>query len=367
VKVLHVVIDGELGGGQLVARALMDAAREAGDEALLVSAAPGPFTDACSRDGICVEIVDVSRTFKLRGLLALSRLIRRERVDLVHTHGMTASNVLARTAARLTGTPVLSHLHSPNTFRDQAAARTLLRFLDNATARWCATIVAVSDAVACSLVEQGMPADRIEVVHNGYDPPIAPVEPATLPGLEGARLVVCVGRLEPAKGQADLMRAAPSVPGAVFVLVGRDVAGHRADLARLAATLGVADRVVFTGVRDDVLELAASAELLALPSWTEGLPITPLEAMAVGTPVVATAVGGTPEIVVDGETGLLVPARDPQHLAEAINRVLDDPSLAARLGEAGRRRLVEHFSQRAMTDRILELEHAAAGARRRPL
>jgi len=94
-------------------------------------------------------------------------------------------------------------------------------------------------------------------------------------------------------------------------------------------------------------------DVVALPSWTEGLPLTVLEAMAHARPVVATPVGGTPEVVVDGETGLLVPPRDPAALAGALRRLLEDPDFARSLGEAGRRRVAERFSLDAMTKRIL--------------
>ena len=101
--------------------------------------------------------------------------------------------------------------------------------------------------------------------------------------------------------------------------------------------------------------LLETLDVVALPSWTEGLPLVLLEAMARGRPVVATPVGGTPELVTDGETGLLVPPRDPEALAEALRRVLDDPELARRLGEAGRARVAERFTAAEQEQRMLEI------------
>src|SRR5207247_11054153 len=119
--------------------------------------------------------------------------------------------------------------------------------------------------------------------------------------------------------------------------------------------VGLAERVVFAGYRADVPAVLDEVDVVVLPSSVEGMPLVLLEAMAHRRPVVATPVGGTPEVVVDGETGLLVPPRDPRALADAIRRLLDDPDLAKRLGDAGRRRVELHFSLEAMNRRILEL------------
>lgn len=358
-RILHVVIDGELAGGQLVAEKLISGARARGHEALIVSPSRGAFTERAERDGIPVRTVDVSRAFKLGGLLRLRRLIRAERIELVHTHAMLASNLLSRVASRSSGTPVVSHAHGAEVFRPGAAGR-VYRLLDNLTARWCARVIAVSDDTRRRLIEQGIPARLIETVYNGLDPPESPPEPGLRAlGLDRRQVIACVGRLEPAKGQAELIEAAAEVPDAVVLLIGRDVGGSRSRLERLAAERGVADRVVFAGPRTDVLELVAGCALLAAPSWTEGFPIAPLEAMAVGKPVVATEVGGTPELVANGETGLLVPPRDPDALAAALRDLLADPARAQAMGEAGYRRLRERFSEARMVERVLAIYEEA--------
>jgi glycosyltransferase involved in cell wall biosynthesis len=143
-----------------------------------------------------------------------------------------------------------------------------------------------------------------------------------------------------------------------LLLIGKDLergGAFQAELEREAERLGVRERVLFTGHRDDARALLAEADVVALPSWTEGLPLAVLEAMTQARPVVATLVGGTAEVVVDGETGLLVPPRDPEALAQAIERLLADPTLRRRLGEAGRRRVEERFSLDAMTRRVLAI------------
>jgi glycosyltransferase involved in cell wall biosynthesis len=166
-----------------------------------------------------------------------------------------------------------------------------------------------------------------------------------------------VARLAEVKGQRVLLAALTELD-ADAVLVGGDLerdGGYEAELRAEAGRRGVSERVVFAGQRDDVPGLIAGCDVLCLPSSVEGLPLVVLEAMAQSRPVVATAVGGTPELVLDGETGLLVPPGDAGALARALGTVLRDPELARRLGEAGRRRVLASFSLSAMTDRVLGL------------
>lgn len=358
-KILHVVIDGQIGGGQLVARKLAEGARARGHEAALVSTSRGPFTDLAERDGIPVRYANVSRLHRIGGLAELRAIIRRERADLVHTHGMAALNVLSRVAARSTGVAVVSHMHTPNVFRSEPVVRTLYRTLDNLTARMCARLIAVCEDTRRRLIEQGIDGELIETVYNGFDPPEPPPEPAPPPpGLDGLRLVACVGRLDAMKGQDLLLEALARVSGVGALVVGRDVDGACARLERRSAELGIQDRVAFLGPRADVLSLVAACELLVLPSRTEAFPLAPMEAMALRKPVVAFAVGGVPELV-DAETGVLVPPGDVLGLADALASVLADPDRARALGQAGYRRLRERFTEERMVRRVLEISEEA--------
>jgi glycosyltransferase involved in cell wall biosynthesis len=358
VRVAHLVIGGDLAGGQLVALRLADAVRARGDEALFVSPARGPFTERVAEEGFPVRIVDVGRLHRAGGGLRLRRLLRAERIDLLHTHTLAAANAVSRLAARAARVPVISHLHIENHFRRATAP--LLRTADNLTARACAALVAVSEDTRRAYERQGYPA-RIEVVYNGVDPGEDGLDRSLRDELgipRDAVLVGEIGRLCDVKGQRELIHAVARLDGAHVLLVGVDLergGAYQAELEREADRLGVRGRVVFAGRRGDVSRVLAELDVLALPSWTEGLPLVVLEAMAHGRAVVATPVGGTPEVVVDGETGLLVPPRDVDALADALRRLLDDPGLRNRLGEAGRRRVRERFSADAMTRRVLEL------------
>jgi len=165
------------------------------------------------------------------------------------------------------------------------------------------------------------------------------------------------------KGQRELIQAAARVPDLHVVLAGEDLeagGAYRESLVAEAERAGVADRVAFTGFRPAETVLGA-LDVFVLPSWIEGMPITVLEAMAHRKPVVATPVGGTPELVVDGETGLLVPPRDPEALAEALRSLVADPKRARRLGEAGYARVAERFTVERMTTRVLEVYDEVAG------
>ena len=349
-RIVHLVIGGEVAGGQLVALRLARAARDRGDEVGFVAPERGPFTELAEREGFRVDVLPLRRSFQLGAAWRLARLLRRHRADLLHTHTLAAANVLSRLAGRAAGVPVVSHLHIENHFRP--ATRRLLAGLDNATARLAAHLVAVSQDTKRAYERQGYRRGRIEVVYNGVE----------LPPDNGFRRnepprIGEIARLCDVKGQRELLQALTRVPEARLVLAGRDLeqgGAFQEALERESERLGVRERVEF-GFRDNVPDLLETLDVVALPSWAEGLPIVLLEAMAHGRPVVATPVGGTPELVTDGETGLLVPPRDPEALAAALRRVLDDPDLARRLGTAARARVAERFTAAEQARRTLAI------------
>jgi glycosyltransferase involved in cell wall biosynthesis len=356
VRIAQLVLSGDVAGGQLVALAVARAAKERGDQVVFLAPTRGPFTDLVESEGMALRLVDVSRTFRLADAWRLGRLLRG--VDVLHTHTALAANVMSRVAGRVAGVPVVSHLHIENHFRPQPAPAAVLRTLDNATARLAARVVTVSDATRRALVAQGYPASHVEVVPNGVALPVGGGAASRAGVPDGVPLVGEVGRLCDVKGQRELIEALRLLPGVHAVLVGEDLetgGSYRALLEREARRLGVADRVVFAGYRRDAGAILEGIDVAVLPSWIEGMPLVVLEAMARRRPVVATAVGGTPEVVVDGETGLLVPPRDSTALAEAIRSLVADPALARRLGEAGYERVAGEFSVEAMTRRLLEI------------
>jgi glycosyltransferase involved in cell wall biosynthesis len=177
-------------------------------------------------------------------------------------------------------------------------------------------------------------------------------------------MVLTLARLDKQKGLHYLLEAAALIPEAMFVLAGEGP--ERPALEAQTRALGLNHRVVFLGYRDDVGDLLASCDLFVLPSLFEGLPLSVLEAMAAGKPVVATAIGGTDEAIVHGETGLLVHPADPVALARAIRTAVSDPVLSQRLGAAGRARAQQEFAAESMVRRITEIYDEILDSRKGP-
>jgi glycosyltransferase involved in cell wall biosynthesis len=256
-------------------------------------------------------------------------------------------------AARLRGVPAI--VGTAQLFVEalvNGSVRLQQRVVSAGVHRYFAVSSHVAERLAASF---GIPEGKLGVVYNGIDP--APFELPPDPGLRAeltkgaqASVVLTLARLSPQKGIDTLLAAAASVPTAHFVIVGDGP--DRPTLEAQAGALGVAGRVSFLGHRRDVPALLQCCDLFVLPSLFEGLPLAVLEAMAAGKPVVASRIGGTDEAVLDGVTGLLVPASDPAALAEAIRTVLADSSLAGRLGAAGRARLHAEFTARHMVHAV---------------
>jgi glycosyltransferase involved in cell wall biosynthesis len=218
---------------------------------------------------------------------------------------------------------------------------------------------------------RGRAGARTDVIPSGVDtdvfrPTAARGEAKTRLGLPGAGPVIgTVGRLEPRKGTATLVEAVAVLRNgghhdAMLVVVGDGPL--RRELGAAAERLGIQEHVRFLGDRGDVDAVLAALDVFVLPSRTEGMSNALLEAMAMAHPVVATAVGGTPEVVADGQSGLLVPADDPGTMAAAIARLLDAPGLAARLGAAARQTVEERYGVRRMVRRLEAVYAAVAGS-----
>jgi glycosyltransferase involved in cell wall biosynthesis len=229
--------------------------------------------------------------------------------------------------------------------------------------------LAVSRQVATQLRERfGVRADKITQVPNAVALDRFPraVSPAAARPADPAvpHTVLTVARLDPQKGLHDLVAAAALVPEARVMVVGEGP--ERPALETEIARLGRGARFHLLGFRSDVPDLLAASDLFVLPSLFEGLPLSILEAMAAGKPVVATAIGGNDEAVVDGATGLLVPPGDPRALADAIRALLRDPERRRRLGEAGRRRAEAEFSAPEMVRRVAAVYDELLAASDRP-
>jgi starch synthase (maltosyl-transferring) len=258
---------------------------------------------------------------------------------------MFHANVPGRVLGRMAGVPVV--ISSERTMGQEGRAR---RTLNRATAPLADRIICVSARVR-DYAEQviGLPPARLVVVPNGIDLARYTLKTPQAAGTGSQPVQIgYVGRLDPVKGVTHLLGAAAllreSAPSLAWALTLVGDGSERAALEAEAAALELAERVRFLGARSDVPALLPTFDLLVLPSLYEGMPNVALEAMASGLPVVATAVGGTPEVVLHGETGLLVPPAEAAALAGALAALAVDPARRARLGAAGRARVERHFT-----------------------
>lgn len=288
----------------------------------------------------------------LGGMLSFWRTLRRDTPSVFHAH-MTwplscKYGLLAAVMARIPAVVTTAHTRLP--------IRPPLRRQPKLISRLVDRYLAVSNAVASQLRDDfGIDASKIEVVHNGIasESFIASRPEAlreTLTRGHHGPIVLTVARLDQGKGHGDLLDAARLVPDALFVLVGDGP--ERAALESKARELGVADRFVFLGERRDVPSLLACADVFVLPSLSEGLPLSVLEAMAAGVPVVATAIPGIDEIVTHGRTGLLVPSSTPTELARAILQLCARPEEGRALAAVAQANVKSRFSTERMVNRV---------------
>lgn len=283
---------------------------------------------------------------------AIHRLCGERRPAAIYAHGL-ASALLSAPSAVLGRVPLVWHVH------ELYDARPRMRPFVAAAARASRAIVVVSEAAADRLARLGVPRERCVVAPNSVPVRLPGVTPAAAP--QDPLLVVAVGALTPSKGHATLVEAMAAVvravPGARLEIAGEpllrsDHAFVESLRARIVA-LGLADSIRLVGFQADVGGLLARAAVVAHPSTVEeSFGLVPLEAMAAGRPVVASRSGAIPEVVADGETGLLVPPGEPGPLAEALVALLRDPARRAALGEAGRLAANRRFAPDRMLERI---------------
>jgi glycosyltransferase involved in cell wall biosynthesis len=312
----------------------------------------GPLADQIEAEGVPVIFCEnQTRMGKyLRGL-ELGRILREQKADILHTHNTTAF-IDGLIGARLAGVPVMVHTdhckNYPIEWRWTVAENLASRFVDR--------VVAVSHHTKEELMKyERIPDSKVSVIHNGINPRLTrstPVEALRRElGIAPGQLVLgTVGRLEPQKGLDLFLAAVPQVardfPNVRFVIVGGGSLEQQ--LKAQAAGLGIADRVIFTGWRTDAIDLMQLFDCFVTTSNFEGLPMVLLEAMSFSKPIVATAVGGVPELVEDGFNGLAIDRRDPALVADALLRVVRDDVFRRTLGHNSRTRYEERFTAQAM-------------------
>ncbi len=340
IRVVEVLATGTNGGAQEHLYSLLTRLDHARYDVSVVSLSAGSAVRKLERAGVPVIVID--EPDDAIAVASLAAHLAEVRPDVVHNHMFRAETVGTRAAVGLAGIGlprpfIVSTVHSSRVRspEDRDELRRLTPLMDR--------LIAVSRAIVRKIDDEGRVGAPISLIYNGVDlQRYQHQEPCcTLPeeyGFEpGSQLVGVVARLEPEKGHPTLLDAWPAVvravPGAYLLVVGEG--SRREALEQQARDLRIAHRVVFTGRRDDIPAVTAALDVAVLPSYREAQGLTVLEAMALSRPVVASNVGGIPEMIEDGETGLLVPPHDPAALAAAIIRLLTDHPYADTIARAG--------------------------------
>lgn len=319
----------------------------------------GELARELEKVGIPVDLCYFTGRLSPTSLMRMARYLKSVKAAIVHTH-MYRSNVSGIVAAKLAGVPVtIASVHTLNEWDSWRQ-----RKMDAFTARFRDATVAVSEEVLRYYVEAtGVNPERCHVIYNGVD-----VDEFSSPSRSASqiradlgigeknRVVGKIARLHPVKDHETFLKAAAEVlrevPDTVFLVVGKGPL--LGELRRLADRLGIAGRVVFTGNRSDIPDILSILDVSVICSKKEGFNNVVLESMAAGVPMVATNVGGNREVVVDGETGFLVPPGDSAGVAQAVVRILQSDSLASRMSAAARER-ARLFDINEMAEKVADL------------
>ena len=345
-NVLHLCESSDTGGAESVLVNLVESLDESRYRSVVCLLSDGWLKGQLEKRNIETVVIPQPYSFDFRWLFRLYRLLKERSIDVMHSHEF-ATNVYASVLSSVTGVPVIATAHGKNYYGEKWRRRLAYRFVARQS-----VMVAVSEDLKGFLAQRiGIPPGRIRVVHNGIDLSRYKVQErsyavrAELGISAGQRVVGTVGNLFAVKGQTYLLRACKAVASAFpdFVLLVAGEGEEWGPLEKEASDLGLAANVRFLGFRDDVPSLLQAMDVFVLPSLSEGLPLSILEALALQKPVVATNVGGIPEILQDGVTGYLVSPRNPESLAEKILLLLRDPQIAANMGRAGRKRVEDAF------------------------
>jgi glycosyltransferase involved in cell wall biosynthesis len=344
---------------------LMRALRDHGHEVIGVSA-EGPLLDVARAEGFRIAPMPFARSLspraQWRAFRALVAFLRAEKPDIVHGH-MPISGFLARLAARAAGVPKVAYtchgflFNQPGRLPRRALAFAL---------EWIAG--QLTDIHMTVSTEEAQDARRLWInrsstpIGNGRDPARFHPDPAARARIRAALgvapdrvVVIVVSRLVRHKGYPELLAAMRDVDAELWVVGERLASDHGADMEPYFQASGLGPRLRRLGYRDDIPALLQAADIFTLPSHFEGLPMSIIEAMLTGLPVVATAIRGPREQVIDGETGFLVPPATVAPLSEALRRLAENADLRTQLGEAGRARALAHFDEAAVLTRTLAL------------
>lgn len=361
-KIVYVLTQSnDIGGASVHLLDLASAVQAQGHEVVILAGGDGIFHVRAREIGLRTEALqhlvrEISPWHDLQCVPELYKAIKRHKPDLVHLHS-TKAGVVGRFVARLLGLPVIFTVHGW-AFTDGVSARqaALYCHIEKFMARFASRIIAVSDYDRQLALSAGVgnPA-LITTIHNGMPSVAVTADPSG--NKNPVPRIIMVARFDSPKNQKDLLLALQTIKDQPWQL---ELVGDGALWAQtkaLADYLGLADRVEFPGTCTDVAERLARSDIFALVSNWEGLPLSVLEAMRAGLPVVASDVGGVSEVVIAGETGLLAARADTATLAAHLRHLLASPETRQRMGQAGRARFESGFTFRQMLDNTMAVYH----------
>ena len=356
--VLHLSTSSGPGGAERMVSTLAAALNQGQFRTIVVLFRSGWLQTECEARGVRTCVMPLGGPFNLQWFRACLRLLRKEQVALIHAHEFSAI-LCGWVVAMLAGVPLVATVHGKNYFWEKLRRRVTYRLVSRQ-----GTIVAVSQDLKQFICDRvGVQEQRVEVIYNGVAPAqmITDEEVQTCRaelGVSGCYPVLgVVGSLYPVKGHRFLLEAMPEIlrrwPTAQLLVIGRgelDVV-----LKEQVEQLAIGANVQFLGMRQDVPRLLSLMDVFVLPSLSEGLSIALLEAMASGKPVVATRVGGNPELIDHGKTGFLVQPEDARDLATNLLKLLSDPGMMQQFGRQAAERVSQHFSMEQMVDLYRDL------------
>ena len=356
--VLHLSTSNGLGGAERMICTLTAALNQGQFRIIVGLTRPGWLQAECEALGVKTFVIPLAGRFSLQWFRACLRLLREERVALIHAHEFSAI-LYGWTLATLAAVPFVGTVHGKNYYWEKLRRRVAYRLISRQ-----GTMVAVSEDLKRFVCDKvGVAEERMEVIYNG----VAPAETITDEEVQKCKVELgilgrypvlgVVGSLYPVKGHRFLLEAMPEIlrrwPKAMLLVIGRgelEVA-----LKEQVERLAIGAYVKFLGMRQDVPKLLSVVDTFVLPSLSEGLSLALLEAMASEKPVVATRVGGNPELIDHGRTGFLVQPEDTRDLAANLVTLLSDPGMMQEFGRRGAERVRQHFSMGRMVDGYRDL------------
>ena len=374
---MHLSASIQMGGAERVILQLANSLKDSTFNVIVTSfiqdwKPPNAFIESLKAQGTNVRTITMSEKYPspwwnlIRNFFDLCHLIKAEKIQLLHTHGYR-SNIIGLQVSALLRVPIVTTVHGWTTHTNSVK---LYERLDRFTLKFFDKVIVVSDDIKNSLLNSRFPTHKIEKIYNTIDCGIVKNTGVSLDEIRkrfhisrNDKLVGTIGRLSKEKGVHYLLKAGSEIiakyPDVKILIIGEGP--ERQNLEALAKLLHISKNVIFCGFQKNVAEFYPLIDIVVLPSVTEGLPIVLLEALTYSKPIVATRVGGIPEVITDGKTGILVDPQNPSQLAEGIIRVLKNSEEANQLASKGRKLVEEHFNSENWNKKIEKIYQEILG------